>query len=247
MNKLLRIATVVSALSFGVEARAQSNPEAWSVLPVPITDEFVAESNIIFGFGATGEYGRLIFTASRKPITESPSGSTLSRQYNWYPGILTEVAPGQWTLLAPPLGGNGYVHVSRSQSGRYVIALLDNLSEAPANALEVLRSADGGRTWERPAAIPKPVYMSYVRDLMFDETTGIGKLYIIQPDATAFPQPGMHVYQTVDWGRTWTKTEYVRGTMESKSAAENTEPRPLANLSEFVEIAVGPGGNNASR
>lgn len=156
-----------------------------------------------------GEFPSLAFVQAGDP--ERAGGGSLFYDSNFSPAILVDDGEGWETILDSSYEGRHWVYASRSTDWKRIWAIWDNFVQGPGPELTVIRSDDGGRTWQHVINIRKPYWYSRLSDATFD-MNGHATLTINVFDTGAMgaspPMAVRCITRTTDDGKTWSNYEF---------------------------------------
>ncbi len=128
--------------------------------------------------------------------------------YHLYPTILHVDASGTWLRTPVPRTADGWTHIHRSTDGMHIVLAMDNVPESPDWETRFVLSSNGGRSWSYGESIRKYVYFDVIRYFRMDDS-GNGTVVEEYPgDVGGYEQAGYYVFETVDWGATWSDARY---------------------------------------
>ena len=128
--------------------------------------------------------------------------------YKLFPNIVHRLSDGTWVRTPVPHTRDGYSHVAFSQDRNNWLVAMENVPQAPGWDTRVVISEDGGSTWRYGESLTKYVYMDGIRYLEIDETGTGTAIEHYEGNVEGYEQIGYYVFETDDWGNTWTEWQY---------------------------------------
>ncbi len=200
------------------EETDESSPSILKELPV--SSEYLENCHVSRHI-ATGSKTRVFFT--------------LSEFANYWvdPSILVNTSFG-WIRFAVPSEFKMYSwrYAGSNTRAPYVWAVLDNEPEAPSWNIEILRGSMSGTIWHHVATLKKYSYMDHFHEFRMD-ANGVGSVTIYHPAAeftVTGPMTGYYVYQTSDWGETWSESDYIPDDLKHMNPVKQYDGEPLADI-----------------
>lgn len=130
--------------------------------------------------------------------------------YYLYPNILHVDASGRWMRTPVPYAADGWTHIHRSRDGVHILVAMDNRPESAGWETRFVVSDDGGRTWSYGESIRKYVYFDVIRYFKMDESGTGAAVEHYDGSVGGYEQAGYYVFNTYDWGATWSDARYER-------------------------------------
>jgi hypothetical protein len=210
---------VLAALVVGsVAARAQDRPllddpellrelarfEAWSTT----AGETLPLDALTCAFVRAAIVDHAVLAADGSPELLLVSFQTNFAGYKLFPNIVHRAPGGAWVRTVIPQKQDGFRHVAGSGDGRFRLVLMDNIPESAGWETRTVLSNDGGRSWHYGESLRKYVYFDTIRYL---KMSGGGKVTAIehyQGDVGGYDQVGYYVFESTDWGETWSERRY---------------------------------------
>ena len=152
---------------------------------------------------------RLIRNDDDSPKLFFTSVPTKHASYSLFPNIVHRADGGDWVRTPNPATSDGWTYVYASADGRNLLITMDNIPESPGWETRVVRSEDGGNTWHYGERLRKYVYFDAIQYLHFDDTgEGIAAEFY-DGDVGGYDDVGYYIFETTDWGRTWSDRRYA--------------------------------------
>lgn len=149
-----------------------------------------------------------VYDADGTPKILFTSVPTNFADYKLFPNIVHAPNNGHWVRTPIPSMGDGWNHVHVSQDGEHWLAIMDNVPESPGSEAQIVVSNDGGNTWSYGESLRKYVYFDGFRYLKLDEKGSGAAIEHYVGDVDGYDQIGYYIYETHDWGVTWSQRSY---------------------------------------